>query len=144
MKKILAIIAILMATVSFAKAQNYEGTYTGTLDEITMNDSTYQSRSGISFEVESTNLYGTVGQVGSMPGTIVIDLPISVTSGTITATPGDACGQLKVFGVIPFTLYLTSLYDATTDGTTLEFTLECTGTYFGKTYNAHVHFVGTK
>lgn len=147
MKKILMIFAILMASVNYVLAQSYTGSYTGTMDEIQMNDKTYNPQTGQSFTLSSTYITGTVSKIGSMPGTIYITMPVSVDSaGTITATKGQSCGTLKVLGLIGIDLTLTSLSDATVDTTTktLEFTLECTGTYLGTTYNAHIHFNGTK
>ena len=145
MKKFILFFALFVACISFAQAQNYTGSYTGTMDEIRMNDKTYDSQTGKTFTLSASKLTGTVNKIGSMPGTITIDLDISVDSnGNITAVNETKCGELKVLGLIPIALKLSNLSNASVKDGTLEYTLECTGTYLGKSYSAHIHFSGTK
>lgn len=144
MKKILFLLVLLVTSVGISYAQNY-GSYTGTMDEITMNGKEYDSQSGQSFTLTTTKLTGTVGKIGKMPGTInlnVVDIKID-SDGKIAATPNTTCGQLVVAGMFPINLTLSSLVGDVNDNR-LEFTLECTGKFISTEYVAHIHFVGTK
>lgn len=145
MKKIIfLLLAFVIIGVSSAQAQSYTGSYTGTMDEIRMNDKEYSSQSNQVFTLAETTLSGAVSKIGSMPGVITITQQITVDgTGNVTATDSE-CGTLKVLKLIPIPLTLTSLTGKVMDDGSLEFTLECTGTYLGKDYKAHIHFSGTK
>lgn len=140
MKKLTLVFAFLLACVGLANAQNYVGSYTGLMDEIEMRGNSYDDVSGQVFNLTANMLTGTVSQIGSMPGTISINLPITVDAyGNITAV-GTTCGTLTILGFIPITLQLKSLTDATVKNNILEFTLQCHGTYLGADFPASVHF----
>lgn len=143
MKRLITIFATLMAFVTLAQAQDFAGTYVGRMDSIQMNDKRFDAQDGRSFTLSTANLTGTVSKIGSMPGTIYIDMPIAVdASGNIKATPGASCGKLKLLGLISIDLTLTSLTPASAKAGTLDFYLVCTGSCFGKAYVAKIHFRG--
>ncbi len=135
--------AIFMASVSAVCAQSCEGSYIGTLDVVKMNDKNYNAVENQEFTIdEDLNLSGKVAQIGSMPGTIYIDLDI-VENGTTLTTAASTCGTLKVFNLIPITLALTD-FRGTIDGDNIEFTLKCNGLYKDSPIAAEVHYTGIK
>lgn len=89
-KKIFLMFAFVAISVSFVCAQNlneYIGTYAGTLQDIEMNNKTGYPNQDMSFKITSKgHLVGEIGNIGKMPGTITIDLPINIDdNGTLTA-----------------------------------------------------------
>lgn len=142
MKKATLIFAFLLAFVGFANAQNYVGSYKGLMDEITMRGNSYDDVPDQVFNLTINMLTGTVSGIGSMPGTISINLPITVDADGNITTTSATCGTLTIFGLIPITLELTSLTGAIVKDNTLEFTLECHGAYLGMDFPASVHFKG--
>lgn len=142
MKKVTLIFSFLLAFVGLANAQNYVGSYKGLMDEITMRGNSYDDVPDQVFNLTINMLTGTVSEIGSMPGTISINLPIVVDADGNITTTSTTCGTLTILGIIPITLELTSLTEATIKNNILEFTLECHGTYFGQDFPASVHFKG--
>lgn len=136
--------AIFMASVSAVCAQNSEGSYIGTLDVVKMNDKNYNAVENQVFTVTDLNLSGKVAKVGSMPGTIYIDLKIAEDGTTLKAADGaNSCGTLKVFNLLPITLALTDFH-GTVNGDDIEFTLKCNGLYKDSPIAAEVHYTGKK
>lgn len=143
LKKIFMFFAIFMASVSAVCAQNSVGSYIGTLDVVKMNDKNYNAVEYQEFTVDDElNLSGKVAQIGSMPGTIYIDLDI-VENGTDLTTTASTCGTLKVLNLIPITLALTDFH-GTINGDNIEFTLKCNGLYKNSPIAAEVHYTGKR
>ena len=81
-----------------------------------------------------------------MPGTIAVELPVTVdeTTGKITAKKDAVAGTLtlKIGGIVK--LYLDSLTNAKVENGTLEFDMEVHGTYLSIIkFPASFHFKGT-
>ena len=57
---------------------DYEGTYSGTMDNIIMRGKPYESRAA-TYKIEGGRLKCDFPQIGSMPGTITISLAVEVT-----------------------------------------------------------------
>lgn len=68
---------------------DYEGTYSGTMDNIIMKGKPYESRAA-TYKIEGGRLKCDFPQIGSMPGTITISLAVEVDeeTGEITAYNG--------------------------------------------------------
>lgn len=144
MKRLLTLLAALMAFVALAQAQDYAGTYVGRMDSVQMNDKRFDAQEGRSFSLSTGRLTGTVSKIGSMPGTIYIDMPITVdANGNIKAASGKSCGKLKLLGLISIDLTLSSITPASVKAGTLDFYLVCTGSCFGKEYVSKIHFRGS-
>ena len=128
---------------------DYEGTYSGTMDNIIMRGKPYESRAA-TYKIEGGRLKCDFPQIGSMPGTITISLAVEVDedTGGITAYNGDEAGTLSLPLGIKVKLYLDDLRDAkiTDNGSSkqIEFTLDVSGTFLGANFPASVHFVGIK
>ena len=56
---------------------DYEGTYSGTMDNIIMRGKPYESRAA-TYKIEGGRLKCDFPQIGSMPGTITISLAVEV------------------------------------------------------------------
>lgn len=145
---VLSVIALL----GFAVNSNAQaGTYNGTLSNITMNGNPYNNVTNQDFLLTniSGNLYkltGTVGPIGSMPGTIYVDLKVSVNNGVITPnTPinGSAGKLVLLKGGIVVKIKLSS-FTGTLVNNELHFVLD---TYSGwqslPIFPASVTFDGT-
>lgn len=121
-------LASINSITSVFAISDYEGTYSGTMDNIMMRGKFYESRAA-TFRIESGHLKCDFPQVGSMPGTITIDLPVAVDeeTGEITAYIGEKAGTLSILGLI-YEFKLDDLRDAkiTDNGGSqqLEFTLD--------------------
>lgn len=124
---------------------DYEGTYNGTMDKIKMKGKDYEPRTA-SYTLEGGLLTCDFPQIGSMPGTITIELNVNVDeeTGEITADSGVDAGYLTILGMDLVKLKLDSLTDAKVTGNTIEFTLAVSGKFLGADFPASVHFVGTK
>lgn len=148
----LAYAAPLMSTNSVAGVyaiSDYEGTYSGVMDNITMRGKAYESRAA-TYSLEGGKLNCNFPQIGSMPGSIAISLAVVVDeeTGEITALTGSDAGTLTILGM-SFNLSLDDLRDAkiTDNGGSkqIEFTLDISGTVLSWiNFPASVHFVGTK
>lgn len=171
MKKLFLSLAVLLASVGWTNAanglsesfvvfsttsvpSNFIGSYYGLLYDIEMNGQTGYADQNMTFTVTTGDrLQGTLPQIGSMPGTITINLPISVaTSGTLTTTagPSDPVGNLTIGGFLTIPLYLdgsasTAFSNASIDPVTNEmnFTLKVKGSYFGTNFPASVSFTSS-
>lgn len=123
---------------------DYEGTYNGTMDKIKMKGKDYEPRAA-SYTLEGGLLTCDFPQIGSMPGTITIELNVNVDeeTGEITADSGVDAGYLTILGMDLVKLKLDSLTDAKVTGNTIEFTLAVSGKFLGADFPASVHFVGT-
>ena len=160
MKKIFGLVVMAMSMLFAANAMastsvesvtavtsvaDYEGDYVGQISNVTMNGKSYDPESA-TFTLEGNVLYCDFPQIGKMPGTITVKLPISINeaTGEITATPGTSAGflTLKVGGKA--TLYLDSLTNAKVENGTLEFDMAVHGTYLSIIkFPASFHFKGT-
>ncbi|WP_294083141.1 hypothetical protein [Proteiniphilum sp. UBA5384] len=173
MKKLIFSLAVIMASVGWINAangsdgpsvvvspmtvpSNFVGSYTGLLHNIIMNgNDDYEDREMTFKVISADKLQGTLPQIGSMPGTITIDLPISVaTNGNMTTTAGSGqVGTLKlnIFPYLTIPLYLdgtnaTAFTGASIDPVTKEmnFTLKVKGEYLGiSMYPAQVSFTSS-
>ena len=121
---------------------DYEGTYNGTMDKIKMKGKDYEPRAA-SYTLEGGLLTCDFPQIGSMPGTITIELNVNVDeeTGEITADSGVDAGYLTILGMDLVKLKLDSLTDAKVTGNTIEFTLAVSGKFLGADFPASVHFV---
>lgn len=160
MKKIFGLVVMAMSMLFTANAMastgvesvdavtstaDYDGDYDGVISNVTMNGKSY-SNEDATFTIESNVLICDFPQIGKMPGTITVELPISINeaTGEITATPGTSAGilTLKVGGEAP--LYLDSLTNAKVENGTLEFDMAAHGTYLSIIkFPASFHFKGT-
>lgn len=143
-------LASINSITSVFAISDYEGTYSGTMDNIMMNGKLYESRAA-TFRIEGGSLKCDFPQVGRMPGTITIDLPVAVDeeTGEITAYTGEKAGTLSLPIGLVYEFKLDDLRDAkiTDNGGSqqLEFTLDVSARYlFFFNFLASVHFVGTK
>lgn len=120
---------------------DYEGTYNGTMDKIKMKGKDYEPRAA-SYTLEGGLLTCDFPQIGSMPGTITIELNVNVDeeTGEITADSGVDAGYLTILGMDLVKLKLDSLTDAKVTGNTIEFTLAVSGKFLGADFPASVHF----
>ncbi|WP_347022877.1 hypothetical protein, partial [Bacteroides ovatus] len=111
---------------------DYEGTYNGTMDKIKMKGKDYEPRAA-SYTLEGGLLTCDFPQIGSMPGTITIELNVNVDeeTGEITADSGVDAGYLTILGMDLVKLKLDSLTDAKVTGNTIEFTLAVSGKFLG-------------
>lgn len=112
---------------------DYEGTYNGTMDKIKMKGKDYEPRAA-SYTLEGGLLTCDFPQIGSMPGTITIELNVNVDeeTGEITADSGVDAGYLTILGMDLVKLKLDSLTDAKVTGNTIEFTLAVSGKFLGQ------------
>lgn len=119
---------------------DYEGTYNGTMDKIKMKGKDYEPRAA-SYTLEGGLLTCDFPQIGSMPGTITIELNVNVDeeTGEITADSGVDAGYLTILGMDLVKLKLDSLTDAKVTGNTIEFTLAVSGKFLGADFPASVH-----
>lgn len=156
MKKIFGLVVMAMSMLFTANAMASTGVesvdavtstadYDGVISNVTMNGKSY-SNEDATFTIESNVLICDFPQIGKMPGTITVELPISINeaTGEITATPGTSAGilTLKVGGEAP--LYLDSLTNAKVENGTLEFDMAVHGTYLSIIkFPASFHFKGT-
>lgn len=99
---------------------DYEGTYNGTMDKIKMKGKDYEPRAA-SYTLEGGLLTCDFPQIGSMPGTITIELNVNVDeeTGEITADSGVDAGYLTILGMDLVKLKLDSLTDAKVTGNTI-------------------------
>lgn len=116
---------------------DYEGTYNGTMDKIKMKGKDYEPRAA-SYTLEGGLLTCDFPQIGSMPGTITIELNVNVDeeTGEITADSGVDAGYLTILGMDLVKLKLDSLTDAKVTGNTIEFTLAVSGKFLGADFPA--------
>lgn len=120
------------------------GKYNGTLTNVTMNGKSYNDVPGITFSLNKNGtLSGTVGKIGKMPGTITINVPVSVDeSGNVSAIQGAVAGRLAFSFGGGTNLYVQSLTGNVNSGT-LQFTLETYGSFLGMSvFPASVSFNG--
>lgn len=149
---VIAFIAMSVFGIVSAKAQTaVDGVYTGTLTNIMMNNNSYDDAPGVEFElIDNGNgtgtLMGSVGPIGKMPGTIEVNMTVTISEdGTLSAKEGDPAGYLvlKVGGEMPI---LAGSFSGQVSGNTIHFVLN---TYafeaFGvKMFPASVTFDGNK
>lgn len=135
-----------------AVSEQYAGTYAGTLYGIEMNGESGYEDQQMSFEItEAGYLYGQLAPIGEMPGTITINMPVSVdTNGNLTTNAGnDVVATLKMstFPYMTINLYLNEngLSNASIENGELNFTLQVKGK-FGviDMFPATINFTGVK
>ena len=106
----------------------------GQISNVTMNGNSYDSESA-TFTLEGNVLYCDFPQIGKMPGTIAVKLPVTVdeTTGKITAKKDAVAGilTLKIGGTAK--LYLDSL----TNVITLIVCYTCNSSYRLNTCTCH-------
>lgn len=73
---------------------DYEGTYNGTMDKIKMKGKDYEPRAA-SYTLEGGLLTCDFPQIGSMPGTITIELNVNVDEETGEITADSGCVLLR-------------------------------------------------
>lgn len=126
--------------------------YAGTLYGIEMNGESGYEDQQMSFEItEAGYLYGQLAPIGEMPGTITINMPVSVdTNGNLTTNAGnDVVATLKMstFPYMTINLYLNEngLSNASIENGELNFTLQVKGK-FGviDMFPATINFTGVK
>ena len=160
MKKIFGLVVMAMSMLFAANAMastsvesvtavtsvaDYEGDYVGQISNVTMNGKSYDPESA-TFTLEGNVLYCDFPQIGKMPGTIAVELPVTVdeTTGKITAKKDAYAGKLtlKIGGTAK--LYLDYLTNAKVENGTLEFDMKVHGTYLSIIkFPASFHFKGT-
>lgn len=172
MQKIFLSLAVLLASVGWANAangfsessvvasttsvpSNFIGSYYGLLYDIEMMGNTGYDDQNMTFTVTTGNvLHGVLPQIGSMPGTITIDLPISVATDGTMATTADASTKVGTLVIPSFGITIsltldgsasTAFSNATIDPVTNEmnFTLKVKGSYFGTNFPASVSFTSS-
>lgn len=149
---VIAFIAMSVFGIMGAKAQTVvDGVYTGTLTNIMMNNNSYDDATGVEFElIDNGNgtgtLMGSVGPIGKMPGTIEVNMTVTISEdGTLSAQYGKPAGNLvlKTGGSMEISV---SSFSGQVSGNTIHFVLD---TYafeaFGvKMFPASVTFDGNK
>lgn len=150
--------AIMFSTVQVALAfnenvglyetpinNNYDGDYVGVMDSIYMDGKKYDSQNATFTITNNNKLKCNFPKIGKMPGNIVLDLPITISSnGVISAQKGVKAGTLKILHLFPVPLKLDELTNAKVDGTLIEFDLKVSGEYNGKNFPAAIKFKGHK
>lgn len=160
MKKIFGLVVMAMSMLFAANAMastsvesvtavtsvsDYEGDYVGQISNVTMNGKSYDSESA-TFTLEGNVLYCDFPQIGKMPGTIAVELPVTVdeTTGKITAKKDAYAEKLTLKIGRTAKLYLDSLTNAKVENGTLEFDMAVHGTYLSIIkFPASFHFKGT-
>ena len=148
-KKLFMFVAIMLAFVMSANAQS--GSYTGTLHNIVMNGNPKGDQT-MTFTYSNGYLKGTLPKIGSMPGTITINMPVDVdANGNLTTT----ASQVGTLSVLSTPLYLDddcddnngAFYGTLTkvNGTyVLDFTLNVVGSFLSiEVFPASVSFTST-
>ena len=135
----------LFGLVSNVSAQDYKGT----LSNVTMNGKHFNNveKQVFSLSDKGNGIYlltGRVQKIGKMPGTINIDLKVSIVNGIITPIEIDGeAGELSILGKLPVPIKLGSITGNLTDNT-IHFVLD---TYAGwkaiPMFPASVTFDGT-
>jgi len=135
----------LFGLVSNVSAQDYKGT----LSNVTMNGKHFNNVENQVFSLsdEGNGIYlltGQVQKIGRMPGTINIDLKVSIVNGIITPIEIDGrAGKLSILGKLPVPIKLTNITGNLSDNT-IHFVLD---TYAGwkaiPMFPASVTFDGT-
>lgn len=149
---VIAFIAMSVFSIVSAKAQTaVDGVYTGTLSNITMNHNPYDDATGVEFDLIDNGdgtglLLGSIGPIGSMPGTIEVNLKVNIAEdGTLSAQPTVQAGELVLNEGGEMTIY-TSSFSGQVSGNTIHFVLN---TYAFKAFDeeifpASVTFDGNK
>lgn len=144
--------AVLTVVCLFGLVVNASATsYKGTLSNIKMNGKAFSDATNQKFELLDNGdgtyqLTGTVGPIGKMPGTIEVDVPVTVTNGVITPVSiNSKAGKLIItLTGTEIEIKLKSLTGTVTDNT-LHFVLD---TYAGwkalPLFPASVTFNGSK
>lgn len=134
----------LFGLVSNVSAQDYKGT----LSNVTMNGKHFNNVENQVFSLSDQGngvylLTGRVQKIGKMPGTINIELQVSIVNGIITPIEIDCkAGVLRILGKLAVSIKLGSITGNLTDNT-IHFVLD---TYAGwkavPTFPASVTFDG--
>lgn len=124
---------------------NYDGNYVGVMDSIYMDSKKYDPQNA-TFKITNNNkLKCNFPKIGKMPGNIVLDLPITISSdGVISAQKGEVAGSLLILHALSIDLKLDALENAKIVGSSIEFDLKVSGEYLGKNFPAAIHFKGNK
>lgn len=135
----------LFGLVSNVSAQDYKGT----LSNVTMNGKHFNNVENQVFSLSDQGngvylLTGRVQKIGKMPGTINIELKVSIVNGIITPIEIDRkAGELRILGKLAVSIKLGSITGNLTDNT-IHFVLD---TYAGwkaiPTFPASVTFDGS-
>lgn len=135
----------LFGLVSNVSAQDYKGT----LSNVTMNGKHFNNVENQVFSLSDQGngvylLTGRVQKIGKMPGTINIELQVSIVNGIITPIEIDRkAGELRILGKLAVSIKLGSITGNLTDNT-IHFVLD---TYAGwkavPTFPASVTFNGS-
>lgn len=135
----------LFGLVSNVSAQDYKGT----LSNVTMNGKHFNNVENQVFSLSDQGngvylLTGRVQKIGKMPGTINIELQVSIVNGIITPIEIDCkVGELSILGKLAVSIKLGSITGNLTDNT-IHFVLD---TYAGwkavPTFPASVTFDGS-
>lgn len=135
----------LFGLVSNVSAQDYKGT----LSNVTMNGKHFNNVENQVFSLSDQGngvylLTGRVQKIGKMPGTINIELQVSIVNGIITPIEIDRkAGELRILGKLAVSIKLGSITGNLTDNT-IHFVLD---TYAGwktvPTFPASVTFDGS-
>lgn len=138
--------SVVMALNANAQVSAGEHVFTGTLSNIVMNEKNYDNVSNVQFTITGdSRLVGTIAQIGSMPGTINIDLAVYIdpVTGEIEADDSVA-GSLSIAGADLVNVYVESLTGSVNDNT-LHFVLDTYGKFGVITmFPASVTFDGSK
>lgn len=134
----------LFGLVSNVSAQDYKGT----LSNVTMNGKHFNNVENQVFSLSDKGngvylLTGRVQKIGKMPGTINIELQVSIVNGIITIEIEGKAGELSILGKLAVSIKLGSITGNLTDNT-IHFVLD---TYAGwkavPTFPASVTFDGS-
>ena len=109
----------LFGLVSNVSAQDYKGT----LSNVTMNGKHFNNVENQVFSLSDQGngvylLTGRVQKIGKMPGTINIELQVSIVNGIITPIEIDRkAGELRILGKLAVSIKLGSITGNLTDNT---------------------------
>lgn len=138
---VIAFIAMSVFSIVSAKAQTaVDGVYTGTLSNITMNNNPYDDATGVEFDLIDNGdgtglLLGSIGPIGSMPGTIEVTLEVNIAEdGTLSAKPTVQAGELVLNMGGSMNIY-TSSFSGKVEGNTIHFVLN---TYAFKAFGVEI------
>lgn len=159
MKKIIFCAALAIASFNASMAANFapeanvatatadcSDCYKGTLYNLKMNGKSKSDVSNQCFHLTTTDGNGrltvTVKQIGSMPGTVKLDMVVTVTDGNITVNNTNNVGGLYIDGSKFTSFKLTSFTGTIVNGTLTISNCAVSGQYTGL-FPASFSFTGT-
>lgn len=143
MKKInffIALIVMSVCSILSVNAQELSGVYKGTLTDIKMNNKSYDDADNVTFIFTDYgngkgNLTGIIGPIGKMPGTIHVNMEVTITDGNVlTASKDTYAGKLVLNSGSSMDISVSSFSGYVT-GNTIHFVLN---TYAFKAFGAEV------